>query len=150
MYVYRQNVDIYLCSPEQQMYFIFALFGLTLSENATFIDDFLFFVKQRLLKRPNAMDFNFCTFDLARKNTGIPELRYISTSRGAVLKATDFALYSRKTLVFYRRKRENLDDFGHISIKPKQFTIWKDKTKTRAKHDFRRRTVYITDSSDIY
>ena len=52
------------------------------------------------------MEVNFCTFDFARKNTGIPELRYISTSRGVVLKTADFAMYFRKTLVFYRRKRE--------------------------------------------
>ena len=88
------------------MYLIFALFARTLSENATFIDDFRFRVKKRLLKRPSAMDFNFCTFDVAHKNTGIPELRYISTSRGVVLKTAVVAMCFRKTLVFYRRERE--------------------------------------------
>ena len=69
------------------MYFSFALFGRTLSENATFIDEFRVFVKKRPLKRHVAMEVNFCTLDFAGKyagfwgETGVKVHKYIARCR---------------------------------------------------------------------
>ena len=69
------------------MYFSFALFGRTLSENATFTDEFRFFVNKRPLKRHVAMEVNFCTLDFAGKyagfggETGVKVHKYIARCR---------------------------------------------------------------------